>query len=176
MNEEPIEFTLEPWHPMLRAYPRGAIPDLVPSKDFLWISITDPGKSYVRRPIACGTPNEGAPKCLARLCLSFWDAEDVNQMPGGFWTQNKPPPALPLAEQDLFQPWQAQRIVEWLTTHWGEANLLILNCEGGLSRSPSMAATLAHLFGNRNGTWGSKLPSTRIPTLLLAAAKEIGLP
>ena len=154
---------------IVRTYPRSQIAVLDPTEPFIWISITDPGKSYVERP-ASFTDFEHKSLCVARLCLSFWDSEDIDQMPGGFWTQENPPPKLPLHELELFQPWQAARIIQFVWEHRYEAELLVINCEGGLSRSPQVANALTRLFEGLVDP--SQAFTARIPTLLQNAALD----
>jgi hypothetical protein len=84
-------------------------------------------------------------------------------MPGGFWTREYPPPALPLNELDLFQPWQAERIVEFVQEH--DALNIVVNCEGGLSRSPSVALALSHRLGQSGSL--EKAPCQRIYQMVL---------
>ena len=143
----------------IRVLPRAEIVKLVPTEPFIWISITDPGKQHEPR------PDSFARYCRGRLCLNFWDSEDVSRTPGGFWTAENPPPALPLRDLDLFQPWQAERIVLFLLDHQTEqpeVDLLVINCEGGQSRSPQVAEAIRHL--------GRPRPEGRIARLIAEAA------
>jgi predicted protein tyrosine phosphatase len=86
---------------------------------FAVISITDPGSRPVT--FAQSTP-------LARCDLQFWDV--VEGAPG-----------------ELFDAAMAQRVLSFVEQECGEATLLLVHCEAGISRSTAMADALGRIRG-----------------------------
>ena len=151
------------------AVSRAVVPKINPVAPFLWISITNPDLNFV------AVPEHYKAFMRARLCLQFWDAETADQLPGGYWTQDNLPPALPLPEEGLFQPEQAVEIIRFVDEHLRQGGIeaIIVNCEGGQSRSVAVAAALAHLFKDENLEWGivnGKCPNALVYRTILGYA------
>jgi len=152
--------------------PRAMVQHFTSVNPFLWITMTDPGKDFVE------TPEHFGPSLVARLAFRFWDSEVVTDMPGGYWGPLNPPPALPLEEAELFQPQQAQKIVDFVrhyTCGAGQVYIdtILVNCEGGHSRSPAVGAALAHIMGLKDlemSLLRSKSPNGRVYTAIIDAA------
>jgi predicted protein tyrosine phosphatase len=84
---------------------------------FAVISITDPGS----KPVSFEQS-----KPLARCDLQFWDVVDG-------------------VESDLFDAAMARRALEFVERECGEATLLVVHCEAGISRSTAMAESLGRI-------------------------------
>jgi predicted protein tyrosine phosphatase len=85
---------------------------------FAVIGITDPGSRPVT--FARSTP-------VARCDLQFWDVVD--------------------GSDDVFDAAMAQRALEFVRRECGDATLLLVHCEAGISRSTAMAETLGRIHG-----------------------------
>jgi predicted protein tyrosine phosphatase len=85
---------------------------------FAVISITDPGSRPVR--FVRSTP-------LARCDLQFWDVVD--------------------GSSEVFDAAMARRALAFVRRECGDATLLLVHCEAGISRSTAMAETLGRIQG-----------------------------
>lgn len=85
---------------------------------FAVISITDPGS----RPV---TFTRSTP--VARCDLQFWDVVD--------------------GPSELFDAAMAQRAIAFARNECGDATLLLVHCEAGISRSTAMAEALGRIQG-----------------------------
>lgn len=156
----------------IAACSRAVVPKIKPLGPFLWITIANPDMEFA--PV----PDHFPYWMIDRLCLRFWDAEIANQIPGGFWTNDNQPPALPLPETGLFQPEQAAEILQFVDK-WvsqGGVEAIIVNCEGGQSRSVAVAAALAHLAGDENLEWvivNGKCPNQLVYRTILKASEGL---
>lgn len=151
-------------------YPRRASNTFPADVRFLWISITDPDMLHLE------TPTHFEENLIARLNLTFWDAETANDLPGGFWDAENEPPRLPLPETELFQPGHAKLILNFIDWHLSRDPLaIVVNCNGGLSRSPAVAAALAHCFGlpeTEDLIWTQTCPNNRVYSMLVSEARK----
>jgi len=87
--------------------------------DFILISITDPGKHFVRIP--------KNPFCKGILRLRFHDT--IQEQRGTVYFRRK----------------HAKRIKRFVSKH--TASLLVCHCESGVSRSPGVGAALSRVYG-----------------------------
>ena len=158
----------------IQVFPRLEVPSHKPERPFAWIRISDPGKGPG---MGEGVPEHFMPFLTGCLHLEFWDSETVDQMPGGFWTDENKPPTLPLPVLELFQHDQAEEILCFV-----ESNIVngvkdfIINCEGGFSRSPAVAVALARLYGTPELEWEvtqGKYPNGMVYRTILEASETI---
>lgn len=104
---------------------REAVRYAVASDSYVVISVTDPGK-----PQADLYPSEGLKNVLR---LSF---HDLDRMPdvAGDWV--------------LFDREMAHSIVRFFRWYWGMVDLVVCQCEAGISRSAGVAAALMKATGH----------------------------
>ena len=111
---------------------------------FLLISLRDPGESVALPP---------APACVGVLTIECRDHEMGTSASGGFL------------------PAHAQQIVYAVTCLPPTVEEIVVHCQAGISRSPAVAAALAHLFGVDDTPFLSfpKYPNRQIYRTLCAA-------
>jgi predicted protein tyrosine phosphatase len=111
---------------------------LVMHEPYVLISIRDPDKRRVRVP--------KSPLCRAILELVFHDAEPV---PGFTPTD----PITYMTKED------AKAIWRFVREHDGSYEAIVVHCEQGMSRSPSVAAALARELGvDEKKFWDDYMP------------------
>jgi predicted protein tyrosine phosphatase len=94
------------------------------------VSITTPGDKEPPLPT-----ND---KTLGILRLEFYDMDRVVQ---GYNEGQEP---------KMFQPAQAKQVLAFVTAH-PEAELVVVHCDAGLSRSPGVSAALAKVLNGDDG-------------------------
>ena len=94
----------------------------IPQVPYLRISITDEDKGFVY-------VNEDKEYLLHSLRLKFWDT-DSNDFP----------------DRSAISKEQADKIIDVMEKYKEVAWVVIVNCEGGLSRSPAVAAALSKIY------------------------------
>lgn len=131
-------------------YSRGAIERVPPQEvPHVIVSITSHHSDVARLP--------EAPMCLGVLRLSFADA-DVQQDP-------------PLV---LFDRERAIEIRDFVLAHRDRAELVVVHCDAGLSRSPAVAAAITRALGGDDTPWFKRYrPNALVYRKLLEAFAEL---
>lgn len=60
---------------------------------------------------------------------------------------------LELGKPDSFTSSLAVKILDFVEQMWDEAEVFLIHCEAGLSRSPAVAAALSRIYYNDDGPW-----------------------
>jgi len=116
---------------------RTAVVSVVPpaGSRVAWITIADPDKKWAAVPPAL------KPHLVGRLGLKFWGADREGALPRGFSV-----PRTPVTAKGLFSADQARQVWRFVDQHQ-DVDLLIVNCEAGLSRSPAVAGAISYALG-----------------------------
>ena len=101
--------------------------------------------------------------CKGILRLVFLDAEE---------------PTDPCPEDQLFSKEQARRLWAFVLEHRGQVERIVVHCDAGKSRSPAVAAALAHVFeGDRDEFMGGRYrPNMRVYRTLIDTYPEVPRP
>jgi len=76
----------------------------------------------------------------------------------------------------LFDRKDAKVILDFFLKHRGAAEVFVVHCEGGLSRSPGVAAALCKVAGQDDSEWfRRKTPNGLVYATMLEEAAERGL-
>lgn len=69
---------------------------------------------------------------------------------------------------ESFNAIQATEILDFVELVWDEAEVLLIHCDVGLSRSPAVAAALSRIYYNDDGQWfNSDFPNRLVYQLLV---------
>ena len=96
------------------------------------------------------------PKCIAVLPIQFDDVEEDEWMYGD--TIYKP-----ITEE------KAERIWEFVDTWKSDAELILVHCDGGICRSPAVAAAISRVYKGEDKEWFKKpyLPNMKVYNTML---------
>jgi predicted protein tyrosine phosphatase len=97
--------------------------------------------------------------CRGTLRLSFLDADEHSE---------------PRVGGELFSLDQAVQIWNFVERHRRDIQRIVVHCDAGISRSPAVAAALAHVLNGNNEEFfsGKYAPNARVYRLLLDTAPK----
>ena len=136
----------EPYHGLL-VLNRSSVMDFTAEEPYVVISVTDPDLPEVLIP--------QSPHLKSILRLSFHDIEE------------------PYREFVLMVPEQAARIAAFVRRWQSEVELIVVQCEGGISRSAAIAAAIAHWsYGDDQYFIDEFLPNRHVFNLVRVALEQ----
>jgi predicted protein tyrosine phosphatase len=99
--------------------------------------------------------------CRGTLRLSFLDADERSE---------------PRVGGELFSLDQARQIWSFVERHRRDVQRIVVHCDAGISRSPAVAAALAHVLNGNNEEFfsGKYMPNAFVYRLLLDTAPKTG--
>jgi predicted protein tyrosine phosphatase len=128
--------------------------------EFPWavISIKNPDMSPLEFPTA---------NCLGVLALDF---DDADRQP------DQSPMARESTKYTLFTAEMAEKVWDFVEGVWDKADVLLIHCNHGMSRSPAVAAAIAKTKHGDDQEWfRRKSPNRLVYRLMLETAQRRGL-
>lgn len=134
---------------------RTLIGSVVPEVPYLVISVTDPERSEASL--------AASPLCRAVLRLQFHDTSQTVDIPGL--------EGLSLGNETAMTAADARIILDFATSCTDQVELIVCQCEAGVSRSAGIAAALSRLMQNEDAFFFEHYwPNHHVYTLLLQEA------